>query len=86
MDNLAGYKELIRFILNAKYIALKTYDSSIVNPDKPLLIRGGFSKRKYYICTCGKNSRIHLTKQTGIVEGLHWRCPKCGKDNIINNY
>lgn len=85
MDNLQGYKEALKFILEAKYIGLRNYIPN-ADVDKPILIRSGFSKRGYYICACGKNSRIRVTRQTGIVEGLHWICPKCGNDNVINHY
>lgn len=85
MNNLDGYKELLKYIVEAKYTALKNY-VPIEKSEKPILVRGGWSKRKYFICTCGKNSGIHLTRQTGLVEGLHWVCPKCKRDNIVNSY
>lgn len=85
MTNEDGYKQLLKFIIESKYIALKNY-VPVENKDKPILIRGGFSKKGYFICTCGKNSGIHRTRQTGLVEGLHWKCPKCKADNIVNCY
>lgn len=84
MDNLTGYKELLKYIVEAKYMALKNYEP--LKSNKPILVRGGWSKRNYFICVCGKNSGIHRTRQTGLVEGVHWICPKCKTDNIVNSY